>query len=162
MLDGRVRRITGLDTERPVIEEFAGAGIPRMAEIEGPPPDDRDGADRRDVSLTAPAGLAFDAKGNLYVSELGGSGGAGEVMKSQFGIGFTVPADVKPGPTRIRKIARDGTVTTVAGPGGRFFTDPGGADALVLPLALAIDPRGRMVIGDVGTNMLRILPAGSF
>jgi hypothetical protein len=70
---------------------------------------------------------------------------------------------VLPGlPPRIRRIAPDGTITTIAGPGGKFFPDPTAEDALYVPTSLVVTPDGRLVITDIGSNLVRILPAGSY
>ena len=108
-----------------------------------------------------PGGIALDAAGNVYVGELG------TVALSLFtaidvDLLASLTRAVTAVPARVRRIAPDGTITTIAGPGTRFFPDPYGDDALELPAGLAIAADGRLAIVDAGANLLRILPAGSF
>jgi len=70
---------------------------------------------------------------------------------------------VLPGrPPRVRKITPEGIITTVAGPGSKFFPQADGEDALYIPAGIAITPDGRLVFTDIGANLVRILPAGSY
>ncbi len=50
----------------------------------------------------------------------------------------------------------------MAGPGGKHFTDPEAADALQGCAGMTVDAQGRLVIIDVGANLVRILPKGSY
>jgi sugar lactone lactonase YvrE len=84
-----------------------------------------------------PAGIASDANGNLYVSD-----------------SFN---------NRIRKIAPDGTVTTVAGNGtaGYNTTDTPAAEAeFYAPQGLAVDAQGNIFVADMGNNVIREITAG--
>ena len=158
---GLVRKVTGLDSAEPRISTVAGvgpAGLAAMladvsrASLDGP---------AREIALVTPAGLCFDAAGNMYVGELGTT--RTDLMADVFTEGAALDFTGYPAiPPRIRKITPDGHATTIAGPGGKFFTDPDAEDALVMPTALAISPDGRLVIADPGANLVRILPAGSF
>ncbi|MDO3626563.1 NHL repeat-containing protein [Mucilaginibacter sp. BT774] len=79
-----------------------------------------------------PAGIASDASGNLYISD-----------------SFN---------NRIRKIAPDGTVTTVAGNGNAGYntTDTPAADAEFYgPQGLAVDAQGNIFVADFGNNVIR-------
>ena len=124
-----------------------------------------DGVPATQCSLVLPTGVAFDAAGNMYISEagtihvgtmpaLGGDGGIGQTITDALGLPRAAG--------RIRKVTPDGKITTVAGRGSRFFPDDGGDNALILPMALTIAPDGRMAIADLGANIIRILPAGSY
>ncbi len=90
------------------------------------------------AQFDAPAGLARDARGNLYIADSQNN--------------------------RIRKIAPDGTVTTVAGnalPG--FSGDGGQATSAELnhPMGIAIDADGNLYIADTGNNRVRmVFPTG--
>src|SRR5206468_9746190 len=86
-----------------------------------------DGGRAIDASLNSPYGLAFDNRGNLYIADLGNA--------------------------RVRRIAIDGTVTTIAG-GGEF---PAGGDnegsqatavSFSAPRNLALDGDGNLYISD--------------
>ena len=88
----------------------------------------------------APHGLATDSAGNLYVADFGAN--------------------------RVRKVAANGTITTVAGDGtyGPYSGDGGQASAaqLSLPGAIAFDAAGNLYVADVGNNRVRkIAPDGT-
>jgi hypothetical protein len=163
----RVSRVVGLDTDNPRIERVAGRPIlENLANMspEGKLPSG-DGGPARDASLVFPTGLAFDRAGNMYIAEAGtihisglAGGQVGGAFDPSFAAGFGLPKVAG----RIRKVTPDGTITTIAGRGSRFFPDDAGDNALILPMALAISPDGRLAIADIGANMVRILPAGSF
>jgi hypothetical protein len=128
-----------------------------------------DGVPATQSTLVFPTAVAFDAAGNMYVSEcgtihLGAMAGLAAGGEAKDGFGTTIGAVLGVGAVagRVRKIAKDGTITTVAGRGGRWFAADSGDDALSAPMALAIAPDGRMAIADTGANTIRILPAGSY
>jgi sugar lactone lactonase YvrE len=91
-----------------------------------------DGVPATSARLSNPAGIAFDAAGNLFI------------------------ADRTDG--RIRKVALDGTISTVAGNGMVGFAGDGGpatAAALAHPSGIAIDSAGNLYIADTGNNRIR-------
>lgn len=77
-----------------------------------------DGGTGSRAALNLPSGLAFDRAGNLYIADTGND--------------------------RVRKVAPDGTITTVAGGAG--------ADRLVRPAAVAVDADGVLFIADTGAH----------
>jgi sugar lactone lactonase YvrE len=157
----RIRKVTGLDTTTPKIEAFAGIGLAAYLRRAGTAQANEEGLDARAVNLNIPGGLAFDARGNLFVGELGTI--AFPLVAATEGTALGKVTDSLPAVyARIRKIATDGRVTTVAGPGTRFFADPTADDGLVLPAGLAVAPDGRLAVMDTGANLIRIIPAGSF
>ena len=83
-----------------------------------------------------PTGLVADASGNIYISD-------------KFN-------------NRIRKIAGDGTVTTIAGNGIAGYVDSqDGTPEFYAPQGLAIDATGNIFVADYGNNVIRkITPAG--
>ena len=89
------------------------------------------------ASLNEPVDLAFDGSGNLYVAERSGQ--------------------------RIRKIAKDQTISTVAGTGfgGPPDSETGVAasQTLNIPQALAVDKDNSLLIADTGNNRVRRLTA---
>jgi|GEM_PF-1003109 len=127
-----------------------------------------------EVRFSNPTGLAIDAAGNLYttdtyrvrkiktgqVTTLAGNKVAGYTdgkgAAAQFGnlSGIAVDKDGNVYVSdrtylNIRKIATDGTVTTVAGSGSPGFTDGPGASAQFSdPINLAIDPNGDILVAD--------------
>lgn len=157
----QVRKVTGLAANEGRISAAAGGGLAAFASLSGDVT--AAGADGKalEVPLITPAGLCFDAAGNMYVGELGTT--RTDLMADIFSEGAALDlSGFPPLPARVRKITPDGRATTVAGPGGKFFADPNADDALVMPTALAIAPDGRLVIVDPGANLVRVLPAGTF
>jgi poly(3-hydroxybutyrate) depolymerase len=77
------------------------------------------------AQLQAPWGLAVDSAGNLYIADTGNH--------------------------RVRKVAPDGTISTVAGTGTRGFSGDGGKAAaaqLNQPCGVAVDSRGNLFVVD--------------
>ena len=135
-----------------------------------------------------PSGLALDAIGNLYVADTGnhairkvtpegvvttlaGTGtpgwrdgpGAQAQFDGPMGLavdatGRVIVADAYN--DRIRAIAPDGTVTTLAG--GATFGDadgPGAQARFDTPCAVLVEPRGRIVVADTRNDALRAIDA---
>ena len=131
--NARVRRVTTDGTINPVV----GNGTAGLA---------GDGGPAISASLNTPRGLAFDAAGNLYISDLAAG--------------------------RIRKVSRDGTITTIAGNGDRLegaACDYGSGSgdggpalgaALCQPQGLALDSAGNLYIGSAYAGVVRkVTPA---
>ncbi len=93
-----------------------------------------DGGPATSAQLDDPAGVALDAAGNLYI------------------------ADYYNG--RIRKVAADGNITTVAGNGGYGYSGDGGlatAATFRYPYAISVDAAGNMAVADQFNNAVRLL-----
>jgi len=91
-----------------------------------------DGGPATAAKLNFPTGLAIDADGNLYVSDANNN--------------------------RVRRIDRDGVITTVAGNGVAGFGGDGGpatAAKLNAPAGLAFDGAGNIYIADQGNDRVR-------
>ncbi len=152
----RIRRVS---PDGKTIETFAGKE--RVETILGLAADTGAPTTRAEALLALPGGVCVDAKGNVFVGELGTV--SIPLLASLTNGMKDLPVDALPKVTaRVRKFAIDGTVTTIAGPGGKFFADSAAGDALIMPTGLAIDPQGRLVIVDGGANLIRFLPAGSY
>ncbi|MEB3198345.1 MAG: hypothetical protein VKP62_14190 [Candidatus Sericytochromatia bacterium] len=157
----RIRRIRGGADSARTLENFAGLNrIQTVLRIESR---DFSGGDlvASATPLMVPGPLCFDARGNLYVGELG-TANLTLLAGLAKGVGELPLSELPKVPARILKIAPNGATSVLAGPGGRFFADANAGDALVLPTHLLIDAQGRLVIADVGANLVRVLPAGSF
>src|ERR1700722_11933274 len=95
-----------------------------------------DGGPALSAALTQPEGIAVDSSGNVYVADA---------------------AD-----NRVRKIATDGSIQTVAGTGVAGFAGDGGpASAALLnqPYGLALDKAGNLYIADLGSARVRKVSA---
>ena len=91
-----------------------------------------DGGPAVNAQLNQPFGLATDSSGNIYVSEYSGN--------------------------RIRRIAPDGTIGTIAGKGTAGYSGDGGParDALLNgPRSLALDASGNLYVADFGNLRIR-------
>ena len=109
--------------------------------------------------LALPSGICFDDQGRLYVAEVGTSNFQG---LSAFK-GVPIEGIPKIG-ARIRRFdlnAPGHPVTQIAGPGTRLLADPSGENAMRVPLTIAIEPQGRLVIADGGSNQVLVLPKAS-
>jgi len=101
---------------------IAGNGVPGFS---------GDGGDALRASLDAPAGVAYDSRGNLYIAESGNN--------------------------CIRRVAPNGIIETVAGSGFTdFFGDGGPAtEAGMSPYKIAIGPDDSLYIADYGNRRIR-------
>jgi uncharacterized protein (TIGR03437 family) len=99
-----------------------------------------DGGPATSATLTTPAGLAFDSKGNLYIADAGGED--------------------------VRMVSvQTGNISTVAGtPGKAGFSGNGGAPLSALlktPSGVAVDAAGNLYIADASNAQVREVTAGA-
>ena len=179
------------DADNNTIRKISAAGeVSTLAGLAGAPGSD-DGAGST-ARFDFPTGLAVDTAGNVYVADsanhtirkitpggvvttLAGSAGisgtddgvgAAARFNNPFGVAVDSAGNVYIADTfnhTIRKIATDGTVTTLAGAGGVLGSDDGiGAAARFdLPAGLAIDSAGSLYVADFNNNTVRkVLPSG--
>jgi hypothetical protein len=84
------------------------------------------------TEFAGPIAVAVDAHGNVYIADVGNS--------------------------RIRKIAPDGTTTTLAGDGDAGYLDgPAGQAQFNEPTGLAVDSRGVVYVSDLGNQRIRMI-----
>src|SRR4029079_12065984 len=88
--------------------------------------------------LGRPTNLAFDASGNLYITET-------ELSMS-----------------RVRRVDASGTIETIAGTGAEGFSGDGGLATLATfaqssPWGIAIDSAGNIFLGDTNNKRIRRL-----
>jgi sugar lactone lactonase YvrE len=175
----RVRRIAPGGT----ITTIAGTGIAG---------DSGDGGPAVAAALIVPRGLAVDDRGDLFIADAGrhrvrrvdatgtittlagsgvsGSGGdGGPATAAQLDAPEALALDrsgnlfiADTGNNRVRRVALDGSITTVAGNGAFGFSGDGGkatAARLALPRGLVTDPRGLLYIADSDNNRVRRVDA---
>ncbi len=112
-------------------------GIIRTVAANGTSGASGDGGPAIAAQLASPAGVAVDASGNLFIADTQNR--------------------------RVRKVAADGIITTVAGNGtGGFSGDNGPAAGaqLSIPNAVAVDASGNLFIADTQNNRIRKVANG--
>ncbi len=175
----RVRKVTG-----GTISTVAGSGTSGAG---------GDGGAAGSAQLNLPFGVAVDATGNLYVAEFGnnrvrkvGTNGnistlAGNGVNGYSGDGGQATGAMLNGPqavavdslgnvyvgdtanNRVRKVAPNGVITTVAGSGDAGYSGDGGqaVNAQVgNPVALAADSAGNLYIADGSSRVRKIFLSG--
>jgi len=93
-----------------------------------------DGGPATGAAINSPEGIALDSAGNLYIADTLGH--------------------------RVRKVAPDGTITTVAGNGAGGFQGDGGPAtqaSLYYPKGLAVDGAGNLFIADWLNSRIRVV-----
>lgn len=166
------------------IARVAGTGV---AGISG------DGGPALEAQLNKPAAVAADAGGRVYVADEGNhrirridpdgtirtvagtgqagySGDGGLAGSAHLNLPSGVALDAHgrlliadSGNGRIRRLESDGTISTVAGNGGRAAADDGGPgpqSALLLPVDVGCDDRGGMFIADADAHRVYRLDQG--
>lgn len=142
----RIEAVAGLPSQ---VESFVKVLADPDAVLKGPTP-------ANEAVFLVPFGLAFDAAGDLYVSE---AGTASLVARGGQFVQLDLSGLPKIG-SRVRRIALSqagAPVTTIAGPGGRVLAGKGDA-GLYFAAAIAFDRTGRLVVADPGANQLKLIP----
>ncbi len=122
--DSVIRRV---DSEG-VITTIAGTGTPGFS---------GDNGLATEAQLDDPAGMAFDAAGNLYFADF-----------ENF---------------RVRRIDAEGVITTIAGTGDAEFSgdgSPATSAGISLPFFLAFDPAGNLYVSAYGDRRVRKIDGG--
>lgn len=153
-----------------------------------------DGGPATNAALKGPEGVALDAAGNLYIADTGNhrirqvspagiittvagtgapgvSGDGGQATEAQLVAPSTVTVDVAGNlyiadeSSRIRRVAPDGTIATIAGSGVRGYAGDGGPATnaqLNSPAQIAVDPAGELYVADAGNSAVRLLAPVSY
>jgi uncharacterized protein (TIGR03437 family) len=179
-----------VDTSNHRILRAAPGAFLKTAAGNGSSGDTGDGGPARLAQLNFPSACALDSAGNLYIADTGnnrirktrpdgvvvtiaGTGGAGfggdgalatqALLNSPRGVaadsnGYVYIADT--GNNRIRQIAPDGVIRTIAGQGEAAFAGDGGpavSARLNAPAGLVLDGSGDLYLADSGNNRVRRL-----
>jgi hypothetical protein len=172
-----VRVITG-----GTIQRFAGTATPGFS---------GDGGPAANAQLDHPHGLATDSAGNVYVGDrgrirkvapngiistiagigtFGFAGDGGPATAAQLDLTLALATDTKgnlylSGGNRIRRIAPNGVITTIAGTGTYGFSGDGGPATqarIGTAGAMVVDKDGTLFFTDIGHHRVRaITPAGT-
>jgi hypothetical protein len=159
-----------------IITTFAGTGTPGFSGDHGP---------ATSAQLTSPSGLAVDAEGSLYISDLnnrvrkvsnglittvagngkrGSSGDGGPATNAELNSpsGLAVDAAgniyIADRSNRVREIS-NGVITTVAGNGTSGFSGDGGPAVnaqLTSPSGVAVDAEGNLYITERGNRIRQV------
>ena len=162
----RIRKVT----PDGLVSTMAGSGVADFADGQG-----------NAASFNEPIGVAIDHDGNVIVADkfnhrirkvtpdgtvttIAGSGSAGCIRLPADvaidGVGNIIVADA--GHHRIRMVTPDGSVSTIAGSGNVGFADGQGVFAsFKLPVAVAIDTDGNVIVADAENHRIRkVTPDG--
>ena len=172
-------QFNGTNLPNDIITTVAGSGVKGFA---------GDGDAATNASLDYPTGVAFDAAGNLYIADtdnerirkvdtngiittVAGNGTAAYAGDGQAATNANLhyPWDLVLDTagnlyfadtynSRIRKVATNGIITTVAGNGTAAFGGDGGAAtnaSLNYPYGVALDAAGTLYISDGNNNRIR-------
>lgn len=175
---GTVYAVDGLDavykvTASGAISLFAGGNFGSTG----------DGGQATAAALNAPSGITLDSAGNVYIADTynckirmvnpggviqtvvgtgvcGRTGDNGIAVKAQIAYPTAVVFDASGNMYigeygRIRKVATDQTVSTVAGLGNTVADGPATASGVGANIGLAVDTAGNLYIADADNNRVR-------
>ena len=178
------------DTGNHRIRKVAANGVISTVAGKGTAAYSGDGGTATNASLNSPYGLAVDSSGSLYVADTGnqrirkvaasgsistvaGKGGAGYTgdngaatnanVNSPYGVALDAFGNLyiaDRSNNRIRKVATNGIITTVAGETGAGYSGDGGAAtsaSLYYPGGVAVDLSGDLYIADTDNNGIRFV-----
>ncbi len=171
-------KLVGIDG---ILTTVAGTGVPGYSGDDGP---------AAQAALNQPSDLVLDVKGNLYIADranhrvrrvgtdgvittIAGTGGAGysgdgsgarfEKLNQPSGLALDTQGNLYIADRanhRIRKVAPNNVISTVAGTGRAGYSGDGGAGAQAAindPRAVATDAKGNLFIADAGNHRVRRL-----
>ena len=178
--DSRIRKI---DTTKLFINTVVGNGYDTFA---------GDGSAATNASLNYPTGIALDSSGNMYIADflnlrirkvasgnittiagnglLSFSGDGGQALSAQMNGPQGVAADgagnfyvSDTGNNVVRKVAKGGVISTIAGNGTAGNGGDGGAGTsaqLASPMGLAVDTSGNVYVSDSLNAKVRKISGG--
>ena len=178
--------------DEPRVLKITSAGATSIIAGNGTIPYQGDGGLATSTGAGAPTAVAADAAGNVYFSDYVGkqirqvspsgriktvagngkaafSGDKGAALSAgmdPLDIAFDAQGDLFVADAlnnRIRKIAPDQTITTVAGTGAAGYAGDGGlatSATLRHPTGVAVDTNGNLYIADAGNSIVRRVTAG--
>ena len=179
------------DTNNNQIRKVTAAGIISTIAGTGAAGSSGDGGAATAAQLNAPQGIAVDSAGNIYVADVqnhkvrkisggnistfagsgtagfGGDGAAAASAQLNLPMGVAVDAAgvvyiAEFGNNRVRKVAANGNISTLAGTGVNGFSGDGAqATSAMLngPQAVAVDSNGIVYIADTSNNRIRKVAA---
>ena len=181
-----------ISDDEPRILKVTPGGVTSIVAGNGQSGYTGDGGSATSASITSATGVAADAAGNVYFTDVLN----GRIRKVQSGTVTTIAGSGKLAATgdggpalsagmnpidvavdsknniyfadffnnTVRKIATDGTISTIAGNGVPGYSGDGGlatAAALFLPTGVAVDTGGNVYIADNGNAVVRrVTPTG--
>ncbi|MEU1028303.1 RICIN domain-containing protein [Streptomyces mirabilis] len=182
------------DTDNHRVRQVTPDGQIRTVAGTGTPGYSGDGGSAATTQLNSPYGVAVDGAGNLYITDAenhrvrrvaadgmistvagtgidGFSGDGGPAASAQLDFPLGVAADTSGtlyiadhNNHRVRRVAEDGTISTVAGTGADGFGGDGGpatSAQLNYPFGLAVDCVGALYIADYVNNRIRKVAAAA-
>lgn len=182
------------DTFNNVVRRVASNGIISVFAGTGTAGSSGDGGAATSAQLSGPQGVAVDASGSVYIADtqnnrvrkVGGgtistiagtgtggfAGDGGAATAAQLKAPFSVAVDTAGNVyiaefsnNRVRKVAVNGTISTLAGTGVSGYGGDGGSATSALlngPQGVAVDAAGNVYIADTANNRVRrVTPAGA-
>ena len=180
-------------TDRNRIRKVARSGIITTIAGNGSYGYSGDGGPATTAQLYTPSGVAVDSAGNLFIADYGnhrirkvatdgiittvagngsigysGDGGPAASAQLSYLSGLAVDAAgnlylAEYANNRIRKVATNGIITTIAGNGAGGYSGDGGpamSAQLLYPLGAAVDSAGNLYIADWGNGRIRKVTTG--